>query len=206
MAIQMQQQELNNLARMEKITINDESKQAGGGGYEKTYDSKKKKHKKINHHMVMEVFIKNKDMVGEYLGCLMSTVDKISKCLSQDTQSDEAGNLAFDFAIPKVDSENTESHILMAKLSFKYPKVIKKQDSLSKIVELDERNEELDPQHNRSMAEEAMESGVNNQKQLQVVDQCKRENINSLTRFMHLLWHSGANRFNEVRFKEKHGK
>ena len=100
--------------------------------------------------VMMEVFIKNKDMIGECLGCLVSTstVDKISKYLSQDIQSEEAGNFAFEFAIPKVDSENTDSQILIAQLSFKYPKVVKKQDVLSKIVELDERNEELDLQHN----------------------------------------------------------
>ena len=67
------------------------------------------------------------------------------------------------------------------------PKVVKKQDVLSKIAELDERNEEVDLQHSILMAQEAMESVVYNQQQLQVVDQCKRENINSLARFMHLM-------------------
>ena len=49
----------------------------------------------MKKHMIHEeVFIKNKDMIGE------------------------AGNLAFEFAISKVDSENTELQLLMAKLSF----------------------------------------------------------------------------------------
>ena len=47
MAIQMRQQELINLARMEKIAIDNESKQAGGGGDAKTYDSKKGNKKKL---------------------------------------------------------------------------------------------------------------------------------------------------------------
>ena len=108
---------------------NDESKQGTEGDKD---DSKKATTKKESRGIPCTVytFIKNKDMIPESVAeCsdgLVNSVDKILQCVSQgyktkiseynlesmskiyNIQSEEAGDLTFEFPIPKVDSENEE--------------------------------------------------------------------------------------------------